>query len=465
MYNILGIAFQKQDKLEESIHAYHQAIGINPEHAEAYNSLGNALQKQGNLEESIQVYHRAIELNPEYAQAFNNLGNALQKQDKLEEAIQAYHKAIELNPEYTQAFNSFGEALRRLGEFQPAIRAYQKALDTDPNYAVAHNNLGLVLLLIGDFERGWREYEWRWQCPTSLSRNPNFPQPYWKGQGIDGKTILVWGEQGIGDRIMYASLLGKLQKQANRVLVEVDNRLLSIFQRSFSEIDFFSTLEPPHPYLLGSSIDYQSPFANLVQWLIPNEESFPKDKNYLKACASRVKDCRDKYQQLAQGRLLIGISWKSVNKDIGKLKSTSLIQWKELLLKQDCFFLNLQYGEVDEEINTFTAQTGISIYRDEDIDSLKDLDDFAAQVSALDLIISTSNTTVHMAGALGKPVWTLLSYVPDWRWQLERSDTLWYPSMTLYRQPVLGDWGGVFQKIQLDLEKFVIQNLGTKSHL
>ena len=161
--------------------------------------------------------------------------------------------------------------------------------------------------------------------------------------------------------------------------------------------------------------------------------------------------------------MLIGISWKSSNKDIGKLKSTFLTQWRDLLSQKDCLFINLQYGDVDEEISAFTAQTGISIYQDKDIGSLKDLDAFAAQVSALDLIISTSNTTVDMAGALGKPVWTLLSYVPDWRWQLNRSDTLWYSSMVLYRQPMLDDWASVFQQVQLDLQQFVTQNLVLES--
>ena len=463
VYSHLGNVLQEQDKLEESIQAYHQAIALNLEHADIYNNLGNALQKQDKLEESIQAYHQAIALNSEHAEAHNNLGNALQKQDKLEESIQAYHQAIEINPEYAQAFSNFGEVLRRQGEFQPAVRAYQKALETDPNYAEAHNNLGLVLLLTGDFESGWRECEWRWKCPAFPSRRPNFPQPLWKGQDIGEKTILVWGEQGVGDRIMYASLLPKLQQQAHRILVETQQRLVPLFRRSFSEISFFRIQDPPNSKLLEESIDYQLPIGSLARWLLPDEESFPKNTIYLKACVNKVKELRDKYQQLESGKLLIGVSWKSVNKDIGKLKSTFLTQWRDLLSQKDCLFINLQYGDVEEEINAFTAQTGISIYQDRDIDSLKDLDGFAAQVSALDLIISTSNTAVHMAGALGKPVWTLLHYVPDWRWQLDRLDTLWYPSMTLYRQPVSDDWHSVFQRVQADLQRFVTQNLDTKN--
>ena len=382
----------------------------------------------------------------------------------LDRVVQSYQRAIKIDPDCpAEVYNNFGLALNRQGEFQPAVRAYQKALETDPNYAEAHNNLGLVLLLTGDFESGWRECEWRWKCPAFPSRTPNFPQPLWKGQDIGEKTILVWGEQGVGDRIMYASLLPKFQQQAHRILVETQQRLVPLFRRSFPGISFFRIQDPPNSKLLEESIDYQLPIGSLARWLLPDEESFPKNTIYLKACVNKVKELRDKYQQLESDKLLIGISWKSVNKDIGKLKSTFLTQWGDLLSQKDCLFINLQYGDVEEEINAFTAQTGISIYQDRDIDSLKDLDGFAAQVSALDLIISTSNTTVHMAGALGKPVWTLLHYVPDWRWQLDRLDTPWYPSMTLYRQPVSDDWYSVFQRVQADLQRFVTQNLDTKN--
>ena len=354
-------------------------------------------------------------------------------------------------------------ALQKRGNLEEAATAYHQAIKIDPRYAESHNNLGLVLLLTGEFEIGWRECEWRWKCPEFPSRTPNFPQPIWKGQDIFEKTILVWGEQGVGDRIMFVSLLPKLQSQANQVLVETHQRLVPLFRRSFPKISFFGIQDPPNSKLLEESIDYQLPIGSLGQWFLPDEESFPKHTNYLTACVNKVKELREKYQQLEVGKLLIGISWKSSNKDIGKLKSTFLTQWRDLLSQKDCVFINLQYGDVDEEINAFTAQTGISIYQDKDIDSLKDLDGFSAQVSALDLIISTSNTPVHMAGALGKPVWTLLSYVPDWRWQLNRSDTLWYSSMVLYRQPMLDDWASVFQQVQLDLQQFVTQNLVLES--
>jgi len=180
----------------------------------------------------------------------------------------------------------------------------------------------------------------------------------------------------------------------------------------------------------------------------------------LRACPKKTLQLRRKYQQLAAGKLLVGISWKStgINRRQGLLKSTILEDWTSILSQQECYFINLQYGDVKEELEQFHLQTDLMIYQDEEIDSLQNLDDFAAQVSALDLVISIDNTTVHMAGALGKQVWTLLPYIPDWRWMLEREDTPWYPSMRLFRQSETRNWSGVFDQVRLVLEQYVVDN-------
>ena len=262
----------------------------------------------------------------------------------------------------------------------------------------------------------------------------------------------------MGDHIMFASLLLKLRYHAQRIFVESEHRLLPIFQRSFPGIDFFSVQSPPHSQLLDESIDFQSPVGSLPRYLLPNEDSFVKCVSYLEACRHKTEVLRRKYLQLSNCKFIIGISWKSENRSFGKLKSTSLDHWESFLshFQQDCFFISLQYGDVQDEVDAFIGKSGIKIYRDKDIDPLENLDDFAAQVSALDLVISTSNTTVHMAGALGKPVWTLLHYVPDWRWMLSRSDSPWYSSMTLFRPEKLGDWFSVFQQVTVNLEKLLL---------
>ncbi|MFP6723148.1 MAG: tetratricopeptide repeat protein, partial [Candidatus Poribacteria bacterium] len=404
-----------------------------------------------------------IEISADNFTVYCNLGNIYKEQGKFEEAIKSYQQALSIQPNIAEVHSNMGQILEKSRMPNEAISAYQKALDINPEHAEIRRNLSVPLLTLGSFKRGWKEYEWRWKCDRFVKKNKkDFPQPLWENSPLSGKSIAIWLEQGVGDCIMFASILGKLQQQAKQILVETEYRLLPIFQRSFPGIDFFLAQNPSHLQLLDSSIDFQSPIGSLAQWLLPNEESFPKYCHYLVACPHRTQKLRHKLQQQADGKLLIGISWKSANKDIGELKSTSLIQWEDLLSQKDCFFINLQYGDVEEEIDAFTDDTKISIYQDKEIDSLQSLDDFASQIAALDLIISTSNTTVHMAGALGRPVWTLLHYAPDWRWQLDRSDTPWYPSMTLYRQLSSGDWYSVFQQVQPNLKQFVEQNLKTQ---
>ena len=490
IYSNLGDVFRDSNRFDEAIQVYLRAIEIKPNIAQVHASIGfvfyqklvelddvldgsntqndnsefhgkvsDSLKVTSYLEKVIQYYQQALEINPVYsAEVCNNLGVAYAKMKRFEEAIQQYNKAIGINAKYDEAYGNLGQALHEQKRLEEAISVYQKAIDIGSECTQYHRGYGDSLLLTGNWKQGWKEYEWRWKNDKFLAGNERiFPHLTWDGSSLDNTSILVWLEQGVGDQIMFASLLPKLQQQAEQTFVEIEYRLYSIFRRSFHNIRFLIARTQPHPQLLDESIGYQSPIGSLAQWLLPDEESFPKYHAYLKACQKKTKKFRKKYQQLANGKLLIGISWKSTksNNDFGKLKSTSLIQWTSLLNQKDCFFVNLQYGDVKSELDEFSKEAGILIYQDEEVDSLQSLDDFAAQVAALDLIISTSNTAVHMAGALGKPVWTLLCRVPEWRWQLDRSDALWYPSMTLFRQSASGNWGSVFERVQTALKRFI----------
>ena len=457
-YYNLGNAFHSQTRLEEAVQSYHQAIQIQPNRLEAYNNLGVALIDQGKLEESIQIYQKTLEIQPNCADAYNNLGNVLQEQGRLKESIQAYQKTLEIQPNCADAYSNLGIALKEQGRLKESIRAYQKAIYIQAGSAAAHNNLGQILLLLGDFHEGWREYEWRLKCDDINSEKRTFPQPSWDGTNLDDKTILIWAEQGIGDEIMFTSILPNLSQMTEKIIIECDQRLTPLFQRSFPQIQFFSRANPPHPRLLDKNIDYQMPIGGLGQWFRTNEKSFLSGQDsYLHACPKKVLQMKRKYQQLADGKLLVGISWKStgINQRRASLKSTVLKDWTSILSGKNCFFMSLQYGDVKAEINTFINQTEIPIYQDKEIDSFQSLDDFAAQVAALDLVISIDNTTVHMAGALGEKVWTLLPYIPDWRWMLEREDTPWYPSMRLFRQSETGDWSRVFAQVRSALEQYI----------
>ena len=450
----LGILCMKMEKLDQATKCFQKVLQLNPKYPEAYNNLGLILQQQGEVEKAIVCFRRALKINAVFPEAYTNLGNVLLKErGGVDKAIALYNRAIDIDPNHSEAFYNLGYAQHRQGDFEKSLQSYQRVFSIDPDQAVAHLSYSMTLLIMGRFAEGWTEHEWRWKDIAFESEHKrSFPQPLWDGSSLTGKTILIWLEQGIGDQIMFASLLPKLQHQAHHVVVETGKRLIPIFQRSYPGIEIVPAQNPPDSILLDDSIDFQSSIASLPQWFLPDEASFPRQQNYLEGCPRKTKLLREKYQKLAGGKILIGISWKSANESIGELKSAALKNWESLLSETDCFFVSLQYGDVERELREFAEQTGMKIYYDEEINSLESLDDFVSQVGALDLIISTSNTTVHVAGALGKPVWTLLNYVPSWRWMVGRSDSLWYPSMVLFRQKYIGDWSSVFQSVHRHLK-------------
>ena len=459
-YNNLGTIFINQNRIDDAIEAYRQAIQIQPNQGEAYYNLGNALHRQEKLEEAIEAYQQAIRIQPNYVDAYNNLGVVLIDHEKLRESVQIYQKTLEIQPNYADAYNNLGNALREQGQLEESIRIFQKATYIQPNHAEAHNNLAMTLLLKGDFKNGWKQYEWRRQCDNFPFEKRDFSQPFWEGTDPKAKSILVWTEQGIGDEIMFSSILPDLLNRNANVIVESDTRMVSLFQRSFPKIRFIPRQNPPNSQLLNTTVDYQTPIGSLGKWFRTDKNSFILNRNtYLYACPKKTSEIRKKYQELAKEKILIGISWKSTGIDqrqtySKKKKSTLLEHWQPVLAQRNCYFINLQYGNVKQELNEFQKHNNLKIHQDEEIDSLSSLDDFAAQISALDLVISTSNTTVHLAGALGKQVWTLLPHIPDWRWTLEREDTLWYPKMRLFRQHRIGDWSDVFQQVKLALEQY-----------
>jgi len=456
--HILGIIAHGENKHNIAVSLIKQAIELDPSQPAFHNNFGNVLREQEMLDESAQAYKKAIQLQPNSAEIYNNLGVVLQEQRRLKEAVRAYEKAIDIRPDCTGAHINFGNVLQEQGELEKSIQTYRRAIQIQPDSAEARKNLGMSLLLTGSFEEGWEQFAWRWQCKDFMLENRYFPQPNWNGTNLRSKTILVWAEQGIGDEIMFASMLPDLLETGANIIVECDARLVQLFQRSFPPIQFLPRQVPPNPQLFDINIDYQIPMGNLGQWLRPNKDSFTASR-YLLPCSKRISQMKEKYRSLSNDKLLIGISWKSINRDIGTAKSTFLEDWTSILSQGGCYFIDLQYGNTKSEVEKYVSDKNhILIYQDEEIDPLTDLDGFAAQVSALDLVISTSNTTAHLAGALGQNVWTLLRLVPSWRWLTQRTDTLWYPKMKLFRQLQLGNWLPVFNEVKQALENYMVND-------
>lgn len=266
--------------------------------------------------------------------------------------------------------------------------------------------------------------------------------------------MLVWQEQGVGDVILYAGMIPDLLEQGARLIVECELRLVPLLARSFPQARVVMRSDPVHA--LTREARWQSPLGSLCRWLRRHEADFPRRGPYLVPDATRVSELRKRYRELGQGPV-IGISWRSSNYKVGKQKSLSLSEWAPLLALSGATFVNLQYGDCREELLSLKQDFGVTVHHDETVNSLQDLDGFAAQVAAMDLVISTSNSTVHFAGASGVPVWTLLSRGEAllWYWFQEGEDSPWYPSMRLFRQELPGDWSGLLARVRGALQLFL----------
>jgi len=455
-YVNLGKTYHLKGKYDQAVSCYKKAAAVNPDIPNLYFYMGNAFLDHYRIDEAISCYKKVIARNPNFSDAYINMGNAYHNQDKFHEAVSCYKKALKVAPGDAKAFNNLGKTFREQVKLKEAILCYKTALELKPDYAEAHENYALVLLLSGNFDMGWKEYEWRLlekEVPLS-----SCPQPNWDGSSLSDKALLIYAEQGIGDEIMFASCLADVMNRADNCLVECDKRLMPLFERSFPGIKPF----PRENHSRSLSTDLSPPVVKIALGSLPRYfrtklEDFPQRK-YLFTDREKMEFWRQQFLKLGLGQK-IGISWRAGKRtNTGRIRSVELKHWHELFSIPDAHFINLQYGNTKEELVKINKILGVTIHDWEEIDPLTDMDEFAAQISALDLVISVDNSTVHLAGALGVPVWTLLPYAPDWRWMLNTEGSYWYPTMTLFRQSSPGNWGGVFKKVKRALEEFIDQS-------
>lgn len=452
----LGNVLVDRERYEEAARAYQSAVDLNTSSPEAWNALGVALKHLDRLPESIAAHRRALELQPLCAETWFHLGISLRASGKQVESIECYLRAVSMRPEYVDAHVNLGGVYDECGELKHAIRAYERALRADAKSAAAHFNRALAWLRGGDLVRGWPEYEWRWKYNGRLR---NFTQPEWNGDKLSG-TVLVFSEQGIGDEILFASCIPNVVANADRCLLECDARLVRLFARSFPSVHVFAKpgSGPTAPVLIPERFDSQIAAGSLPKLFRRTFDEFPRCA-YLKPDAARVRDWKHRYQHLG-GQRTVGISWRGGKEPhVKKLRSTSLTEWAAVLRTPDVAFVNLQYGDCRHEIDKIRRDAGITIHDWPEGSPLGDLDEFAARIAALDLVISVDNSTVHMAGALGTPCWAILPFASDWRWMLDRDDTPWYPSVRLLRQSNHGDWPRLFQTVAAKLSNSISSGL------
>ncbi|NQV99636.1 MAG: tetratricopeptide repeat protein [Rhodospirillales bacterium] len=444
-HNHLGIVLHEQERLQDAFMAFKAALEIDPGFIDAYNNMGSVFRDQNQTDAALACYNKALSLDDNCADAHNNIGAVLQSLGRLDEAELHFRRANDLRPDFPPALMNLGTVLHKSGRHGEARDLYERAIAVDAQYPQAHFGLAELILYMGeDLKPGWLEHFWRWKKPELRDQWRHFDCPMWRGEELDDKSIVVWGEQGIGEEILYATMIPDLIERGARVIVECENRLLPLFARAFPGATCLARDDASD---WSETADYHCAAADLGAWLRPDMPSFPERGPLLQADPARRDALRHAYKAGGDGPL-IGISWFSRNPEMGWEKSIDLQAWAPFLKSAGpATFVDLQYGDTGSQREVFEAVTGIGLIHDDSIDQMRDLEGFAAQIAALDLVISISNTTVHMAGALGVPTWCLLSSAPLWRWFKDREDCPWYPSVRFFRQGARGNWDAVIARV------------------
>ena len=437
-HNNIGVSFEALGNKEQSVRSYMQALQLRPDYPEACNNLGKVLTDLGRTKEAIKYCIRALRLKPDFPEACNNLGNALQRQGKTKEAIRYYNQALRLKPDYPAAYNNLGNVLQQSGLLHEAIQAYDHTIRLEPNHTMAHVNQGICHLLMGNFEDGWNKYEWRCKYPSDWFR--------WDGSAFEGKRLLVQDEQGFGDSIQFLRYLPMVKTRGGTLIFETKGPLISLL-RGFPGID--KLIERRHNGRPAVEFDLHIHLLSVPRIFGTTLQTIPSEAPYLFADREKVGRWG---ARLKKGGFKVGIAWAgSPTHHNDRNRSCCLAQFRPLAEVPNVQLYGLQKGEAALQVEHLPGNLMI-----EDLGpDIKDFSDVAGIIENLDLIVSVDTALAHLAGAMGKSVWTLLPYAPDWRWLLDREDSPWYPTMRLFRQKKPGNWDSVLQRVANELDSLV----------
>ncbi len=413
-----------------------RAIALDRTLAAAFLTLGHACRDLKDLTAAAEAYRAYLALEPRDVEAYVFLGDTLRLMERPDAAMEAYEAALAYDGAHINAHINVAGIIQSQGFFHAGLAVLEALQRAVPGNAEAEKTVAVARLQLGDFAKGWPGLEARFSAITERVARPVAPPAYWRGEDLTGKSIVIWTEQGLGDEILFAGLLPEIAARARSYGIQCSQRLVPVFQRSFPQASVIAR-DDSGAAAHRSGFDFQQSSASLAQYLRPAFTAFPRHNGYLRPDPAVRTRLREKYQALARGRRIVGLSWRSINPVFGEAKSAALLNFAPILTQPGALFVNLQYGDCGGEIKSVREKLGVEIFEDRDVDSAASIDDFLAQVAAMDLVISTSNTTAHAAGALNVPAWILLPFAAGsiWYWFLHRTDSPWYPSARLMRSP------------------------------
>ena len=470
----LGFIFNSTNRFDEAIHEYNIAIDLDENFTEAIFNRGITFSNQGNHEKAIEDFDVAIRidrnarfilkrassyeklesfskalddyshiissgsLNKDKAMAYCRRGRLQNQMNNLEKGMPDIEMAINLQPDNSDFYNEFAFGLEKLNRNEEATKRYKHAIELDPENYIAQMNLSRLELASHNYRSGWQRYESRWKA-QGLGLIPLVTKkPKLESFEVKNKKILIWGEQGLGDYIIYSTILPDALKTDNEFIVVLDSRLLDLYKASFKDfknVVFLDSADNEDLY------DYHLPFASLGQFFRNSKQDFLNQKiPLLEADKAYTKTLRNRIN--SGNKHICGISWKSKNPKIGKSKSMSLEDFKPIFSLPGIDFVDLQYGDTKKEKKELKDNFGFELIEMTDIDNFNDIGKLASLINACDFVVTTSNVTAHLAGALNKKTYQILSYTEGrlWYWGINENSSLWYPSIRLLRADNLKDW-------------------------
>lgn len=432
----LGIALHSMGQMEDARAAFEQGIVRHPDWPEGWNNLGVTLRQMGRMSDAIAAFRKSIQLRPEFPDALSNLGNALHDAGDPEQGIPLHQKSIALRPDFVAARCNLANAFKFCGRIEEAIATYRRALMLSPNDPAIHHFLGMTLLLSGDYPQGLREHEWRIGIKEPRPVCWDFPKPRWDGSPLRNRCILLHAEQGLGDTIQFARYAPLVAGMGGKVVLQCQAELARLLNGLAGVEQVVPQAEPLPDY------DIHCQLMSLPYLFGTTPPTIPAPMRYLRADANKVAQWNLQVSS-ERTKLKVGIVWagqKQYTDD--RNRSLELSMFAPLAGVSGVSFFSLQKGPASIE----TRQSpGIHV-----VDWSNDLHDFvetAALIENMDLVISVDTAVAHLAGAMGKPVWVLLPFVPDWRWGMHGVGSPWYPSARLFRQKRMGQWGDVMDEL------------------
>lgn len=452
----LAYVYGLQSQWRQRADALRAALALLPGRGDIMFDIGKCHEDLGRWQDAADWYTRALGSGANPVLGRVNLGLCLMRLGRLTEAETHFDAALAREPANPLALANLAILRDLQGDLDAVVPLLDLGIAANPQYVDLHYHRALALLARGRLAEGWEEHLWRFQRSPVKTQHAAFPLPYWQGEPLADRCLLVWTEQGPGDEILLGTMIPDVLAQARHCILVCTSRLVPLFRRAFPTATVTAFEDAAEALKAAPAPDLQASLSHLGQWLRPSLAQFPTGASYLKADLARAEALRARYTARAGGKRLIGISWRSRNEDAATEKSTSLRDWASLLRTPGVQFVSLQYGPSDElkaEIKKAGKDAGIDIIHDPEVDPLRDMDAFAAQVAAMDAVVSVSNTTVHVAAALGKPVSILVpaSYGRIWYWFLDRADSPWYPTARLYRQGRGQPWTEVIAAAADDL--------------